>query len=136
MNRLEFMHFRYPESTCWIANRCFIFVSIQTPQQSCCLTISSLKNTCFLKNLCAVGEFAIGLVLVISWKPVFKSLVNPTHRKVSHRADCLQDFSPHFGNMNDPQNWEFFASFYTKLGKKSHHIHYTKRVITNPHLSR
>ena len=62
-----------PESTCWTAYQCFIFVSIQTPQQLHPLSILSLKNTCFQKKKCAktaVGEFAIGLVFVISHEPV------------------------------------------------------------------
>ena len=47
-----------------------LFLSHATPQQLHPLTISFLRNACFQKNLCAVCELVMGLVLVISCEPV------------------------------------------------------------------
>ena len=66
--------FRNPDLTCWTANRCFIFASIETPNvQLHPLTMFSLKNTCFQNNMCAettLREFAIRLVLIVLCEPV------------------------------------------------------------------
>ena len=69
---LKFELFINPESTCWTVYRCFIFISIQTPQLRP-LTMSSLKYTRFQNTMCAettLGEFATSLILVISCEPV------------------------------------------------------------------
>ena len=44
------------------------------------------------------------------------------HESLMRWIYVTRGFSLHFRNTTQPQNWEFFASFYTKFGKNSHHI--------------
>ena len=56
-----------------LINVLFLPQKIPPNVQLCPLTMSSLKNTCFQKIMCAettLGDFAISLVLVISCEPV------------------------------------------------------------------
>ena len=71
------------ESYRWTGYRCFIFASIQIPQQLRPLTMSFLKKHVFRP----LGEFAISLILVISCEPVNAETES---RNFSALEACLQ----------------------------------------------